>query len=104
MKGSGVETVESAERALRILELLLQADFASGLTAAQVQREVGISATATGRYLKTLVGEGFAEVIEETGRYRPAVRLARYAVGIAHSLEESKRRTEELAARIQTRV
>jgi len=36
------ERVESAERALQILALLLRADFAVGLTATQVSRELNI--------------------------------------------------------------
>ncbi|MBK8638057.1 MAG: helix-turn-helix domain-containing protein [Chromatiaceae bacterium] len=99
---AGNARVESAGRVLDVLLLLMRADFAAGLSPSDIARALGLSASAVTRYLATLEERGCLERLTVTGRVRPSVRLAQYAVGILRSLESATQRTQELTARITT--
>ncbi|MCB1738690.1 MAG: helix-turn-helix domain-containing protein [Gammaproteobacteria bacterium] len=79
------ETIQSATKVLKALDILLP-HFAHGLTGADVARELRVQPPVAHRYLVTLEEAGFAERIQETGRWRASHRLGRAAVAIMDSL------------------
>lgn len=96
--------VESAARVLDVLNLLMRADYMTGVAPAAIARELGQTPSAVTRYLATLEDRGCAERVPETGWARPAVRLVQHAASILAGLDAAQRRAAELSARIQRPV
>ncbi|AMU13813.1 transcriptional regulator [Burkholderia cenocepacia] len=92
-------TTKSAEKVLEVLNVLLS-HFAHGLTPSELARATNLSPSNITRYVATLEEKGFAERIPHTGRIRPSVRHAQYAVAILRSLDNAKQRIDELRDRI----
>ncbi len=93
------QTSRTAEKVLDVLEVLL-ANFAHGLTPGDIAKSTGLDASGVTRYIATLEQKGFVERIAETGRIRPSVRLARQTMAILKSLDDNKRRVDELIHRM----
>ena len=68
-----IRHVAAVERALSVLNALADATGALGTN--EIARRTGINASTVSRLLATLVQAGFAERVEETGRYRLGLRL-----------------------------
>ena len=90
------EATKSAAKVLKVLDLLLRGPFIHGLSPTDLARGTGFSPSNITHYVKTLIDAGFAERIDETGRIRPSVRHAQYAISIARSIDSAARRVEEL--------
>jgi DNA-binding IclR family transcriptional regulator len=92
---------KAALKVFQTLDALLP-HFVHGLTPSDLAKATGFPATAITHYVVTLIEAGFAERIEETGRIRPAMRLARAAVTILSEVDKTQRRLDEVKARIST--
>jgi DNA-binding IclR family transcriptional regulator len=97
------KTSQSAGKVLDVLNVLL-GHFAHGLTPTELAKATGLEPSAITRYVATLEEKGFAERIPETGRIRPATRLAQHAVSILRSLDSAKQRIDEIASRLTTQL
>ena len=94
-------TIQSAGKVLDVLNVLIE-NFAHGLTPTDISRACQIPASAVTRYVQTLEEKGFAERVPETGRIRPSIRFGRMAASIFNSLNEARRRMDELHSRLTT--
>ncbi|HJU70356.1 MAG TPA: helix-turn-helix domain-containing protein [Paucimonas sp.] len=97
------KTSQSAGKVLEVLNVLL-GHFAHGLTPTELAKTTGLEPSAITRYVATLEEKGFAERIPETGRIRPATRLAQQAVSILRSLDSAKQRIDEITNRLTTQL
>ena len=94
---------QSAGKVLDVLNVLL-GHFAHGLTPTELVKATGLEPSAITRYVATLEEKGFAERIPETGRIRPATRLAQHAVSILRSLDSARQRIDEITNRLTTQL
>ena len=94
--------IQSAGKALDVLNVLLLGHFVHGMTPTDISKACQLEPSAVTRYVATLEAKGFAERIPETGRIRPSIRFARMAVTIFNSLEDATRRLGELRSRLET--
>lgn len=94
-------STQSAGKVLEVLNVLLR-HFVHGLTPGDLAKATNLSPSAITRCVATLEESGFAERIPETGRIRPAIRLAQAAVGILREVEHAKTRLDEIQARFST--
>ena len=96
-------TSQSAGKVLDVLNVLL-GNFAHGLTPTELAKATGLEPSSITRYVATLEEKGFAERIPETGRIRPASRLAQHAVSILRSLDSARQRIDEMTNRLTTQL
>lgn len=91
--------VPKIHRDLRVLDVLWD-HFADGLLPSEVARLAQIHESGATRALQSLARAGYAEPIEETGRWRLAHRVARRAVAVLRSLDRAESRLAESRQRI----
>ncbi len=97
------KTTQSAGKVLDVLNVLL-GHFAHGLTPTELSKATGLERGAITRDVATREHGGLAERIPETGRIRPATRLAQHAVSILRSLDSAKQRIDEITNRLTTQL
>lgn len=97
------KTNQSGEKILDVLTVLLR-NFAHGVTATELTKATGLSASNITSYVYTLESKGFAERIPETGRIRASHKLAQSAVTIMRELQQAEQRIQESLSRITREV
>jgi DNA-binding IclR family transcriptional regulator len=92
----------SALQVFKVLDVLMR-HFAHGLTPGDLIKATGISGPNITRYVATLEAAGYAERIPETGRIRPSVRMAQFALYVLADVERAQERLTEVKTRLTTR-
>jgi DNA-binding IclR family transcriptional regulator len=78
-------TLASVDRALALLDAL--AELPSGARVGELARRTGINQSTVSRLLGTLMGRGFVDRDDDTGRYRLGLRLVAYADAVLAGLD-----------------
>lgn len=92
--------MQSADKALRVLNFVLTQDFWIGTSRARIAEALGLSASDISRYLETLKVNEFIEEIPESGHVRASHRLARHAVRILNHIDLAQARLDATRSRI----
>jgi DNA-binding IclR family transcriptional regulator len=92
-------TNTSALKVLNVMEVLFK-NFFHGYSPGELATATGYSASDITRYVETLIQAGWAERIEETGRIRPSVKIAKFAIQIMNALNRAEQALSELINRI----
>jgi DNA-binding IclR family transcriptional regulator len=92
----------SALQVFKVLDVLMR-HFAHGLTPGDLIKATGISGPNITRYVATLEAAGYAERIPETGRIRPSVRMAQFALSVLADVERAQERLTEIKTRLSIR-
>lgn len=93
-------TQPTAGRTLDVLAALMP-HFAHGLTPGDIAQVCRLHPSSVTRSVATLMEHGWAERIPATGRIRPSVRMARYAIAILRSLDAARAQLDELNDRLR---
>lgn len=93
---------KSGIKVFQVLDVL-ERNFVTGYTPAELSRETGFSMSNINGYVNTLIEAGRAERIPATERIRVSHKAAKTAVQILHSLDDAERKLTESRNRI-TRV
>lgn len=99
MSTSPVAVNQSAERTLRVLDVILK-HAVNGLTPGEIVNATGLNASSVSRYVAALEQMGWAERIPETDRIRASVRVAQRAMAVLQELDKAQSRLNELRNRI----
>jgi len=91
--------IDAAVKVLGVLDVLWD-HMAEGLSTSQVASAARTTPSQATRALQTLEAAGYAERITTTGRWRPAVRIARHATAIHRSIDRLDTRNAELRDRV----
>lgn len=98
-----MSTNQSAERILKVLDLLLL-HTVHGLTASEIVKATGYTAPNISRYVATLEASGWAERIPETNRIRASIRVAQRAMTVLNEFDKAQQRLNEMRNRITTPI
>lgn len=98
-----MSTNQSAERILKVLDLLLM-HTVHGLTASEIVKATGYTAPNISRYVATLEASGWAERIPETNRIRASIRVAQRAMTVLSEFDKAQQRLNEMRNRITTPI
>ncbi len=97
------KTNQSAAKVFSVLDVLWR-NFANGYTPGELAKATGLSASDITRYVSTLQEAGYAERIQETGRVRISVSVARKALQVMQSIDSEERRLNEIKNRLHTTI
>lgn len=87
---------KSGEKMLSVLDVLCRSGY-HGFSATEISQETGLSLSDINTYVNTLIRNGYAERVPETGRIRPGMnKFARLAMQILQQVETVGNKVAEL--------
>ncbi|MBF0192078.1 MAG: transcriptional regulator [Magnetococcales bacterium] len=93
-------TIQSVDKALKILNFVLVQNFTHGIPQHRIATGLHLSPSIVSRYVEELKRNELVEIVPESGHVRPSHRLARTAVTILSHISHAKERLDHSLARI----